>query len=269
MRYASVRGLVLPKVGFGMWSIGGRERPDAQQDSKSLEALRSAISLGYTHFDTAEMYAAGHCEELLGRALRDSKTDRSSVFITTKVSAEHLGAEAVSRSCEASLKRLQTDQIDLYLIHWPNRSIPLSETFKGLNQVQRTGKARHIGVSNFDLGLLKQAEELSESPLVTNQVPLSIFDRSYVIDGTLAYCQARDILVTAYSPLKHRRLRTDPRIAGIAAERGLTPYQIGIAWVCTHPGVITIPMSMDPKHQRDNLVAADVELSADEMAQLA
>jgi diketogulonate reductase-like aldo/keto reductase len=258
----------MPKVGFGTWSLGGRESPDAREDAKSLAALRSALTLGYVHFDTAEMYAGGHCEELLGEALRELGIDRGSVFITTKVSAENLGAADVIRACVASLKRLQMEFVDLYLIHWPNRSIPLRETFKGLNALLQSGKVHHVGVSNFDLPLIKQAEALAEAPLFTNQVPLGIFERGYQANGVLEYCQSRGILVTAYSPLKHRRVRTDSRIATIATERGLTPFQIALAWVCNQPGVITIPMSTNPRHQRDNLAAADLELTAGELAAL-
>lgn len=161
------------------------------------------------------------------------------------------------------------EYIDLYLIHWPNRSIPLKATFDGLNELRRLGKARHLGVSNFDIELLQQAEALCESPLITNQVPLSIFDRSYVSNGVLEYCRSKGLLVTAYSPLKPRRLRTDATVAKIGASRGMTAFQVGIAWLCSQPGVITIPMSRNLQHQRDNLAAADVVLTAEEMTKLA
>jgi diketogulonate reductase-like aldo/keto reductase len=269
MRYEEAPGAKLPKVGFGTWSIGGRETPDLRQDARSLAALRSALMLGYTHFDTAEMYAGGHCEELLGRAMRELRLERSAIFITSKVSAENLGAQQVLKACDASLRRLQTDRIDLYLIHWPNASIPLKATFEGLNRLMRTGKVRHLGVSNFGLGLLKQAEALSDSALLTDQVPMSIFDGSYVSNGVVEYCQSRRILVTAYSPVKHRQVRTDATLAQIAASRGLTPFQVGIAWVCNQPGVITIPMSTNPQHQRDNLDAADTVLTPEELDLLA
>src|SRR5574340_93554 len=268
MRYEEVHGLKLPKVGFGTWSIGGRENPDPRKEVTSLAALQSALMLGYTHFDTAEMYAGGHCEELLGRAIRESRLERGALFITSKVSAENLSAQGVVQACTASLSRLHTAYIDLYLIHWPNRSIPLSETFKGLNQLRRSGKVRHLGVSNFDIALLKQAEALSETPLLTNQVPMSIYDRSNVENGVLEYCRSRGILVTAYSPIKHRKLQTDGTLKTLAADRGLTPHQVALAWVCSQSGVITIPMSANPVHQRGNLVAADVVLTPDEMGKL-
>ncbi len=181
---------------------------------------------------------------------------------------EHLAAASVLRACNASLRRLGTDYIDLYLIHWPNRSIPLQDTFEGLNQLTRTGKVRSLGVSNFDLELLKQAAALSASPLLTNQVSMSLGDRSSVRNGVLDYCQTNEIVLTAYSPLKHAKLRTDSAVQEIAASRGLTRYQVGIAWLCSQPEVITIPMSADAQHQRENLEAADVVLTPEEMQKL-
>jgi diketogulonate reductase-like aldo/keto reductase len=268
MRYEEAQGVQVPKVGFGTWGIGGRETHDRGQDSESLSALRSALTLGYTHFDTAESYAAGHSEELLGRAIQDLRMERTSLFITSKAKPENLSAKSVVAACEASLRRLKTGYLDLYLIHWPNRSIPLAETFKGMNQLKRDGKVRHLGVSNFDLELLREAQALSDSRLMANQVPMSISERSYINNGVLGYCQANNILLTAYSPVKHVRKRSWPAVAQIAAGRGLTESQVAIAWLCSQPAVITIPMSADPQHQRVNLEAADIMLTPEEMQQL-
>jgi diketogulonate reductase-like aldo/keto reductase len=255
-------------VGFGTWNIGGAETADRSKDADSLAALRSALALGYTHFDTAEMYAAGHCEELLGRAIREAGADRSSLFITSKVTPDNLTATRLLKACDASLKRLDTEYLDLYLIHWPSRSIPLSDSFAALNQLLRVGRIRHVGVSNFDVELLRAAQALSERPLLTNQVPMSVFDRSYVRNGVMDYCREHGILITAYSPVKHRRLRNDAAVASIASTRGLTPAQIGISWLCCQEGVITIPMSVNPQHQLENLAAGDVVLTPDEIRRL-
>ncbi len=268
MRFEEARGVRLPKVGFGTWSIGGGEAANRNRDKWSLDALSSALALGYTHFDTAELYAVGHCEELLGRAMREVGVDRAGLFITTKVKPEHLAAASVLRACDASLRRLDTDYIDLYLIHWPNRSIPLQDTFEAMNQLTRTDKVHHVGVSNFDLELLKRAEALSASPLLTNQVPMSLSDRTCVRNGVLEHCRANHIALTAYTPVKQSKLRTDPAVGEIAVSRGLTPHQVAIAWLCTQPGVITIPMSADPVHQRQNLEAADILLTHEEMHRL-
>src|SRR5512144_3265071 len=119
MKYETVHGVSLPKIGFGTWNIGGGSYADTSLDPASLAALRSALNVGYTHFDTAEGYAAGHSEELVGRAIREANAKRESLFITTKVSPEHLQYDQILRSCENSLRRLGLDYIDLYLIHWP------------------------------------------------------------------------------------------------------------------------------------------------------
>jgi diketogulonate reductase-like aldo/keto reductase len=269
MRYEDLHGVRLPKVGFGTWSIGGRETADHSQDARSLEVLGSALAIGYTHFDTAETYAAGHCERLLGRAIRVQGIDRATLFITSKVKPENLAAKDVLKACDGSLKRLDTSYIDLYLVHWPNRSVPLEDPFKALNELRRSAKIRNIGVSNFDLALLKKAKALCETPLLTNQVPMSLFERSYVRNGVLDYCQNNGILLTAYSPVKHARLRKDPVVTKVAATRGLTPSQVGIAWLCSQPCVITIPMSANAQHQRENIAAADVVLTPQEMRALA
>ena len=268
MQYETLQSIQIPKIGFGTWSIGGGMSPDHSKDKRSLVALRSALEEGYTHFDTAEMYASGHSEELLGEAVRESGVPREELFITSKVSASHLRYDDVLRACENSLRHLSMDYLDLYLIHWPSGNIPLEETFKALNQLVREGRVRHLGVSNFDIRLLKQAQAESEAPLLTNQVPYSLGDRSYVRNGVLEYCQENDILLTAYSPVKDGRLQVNSTVQAIAGARSATPYQIALAWLVSQPRVITIPMSFNPDPIAENFAAADIEMSADEIEQL-
>jgi diketogulonate reductase-like aldo/keto reductase len=258
----------IQKIGFGTWRIGGGSFPDRSQDKRALAALHSAIKLGYTHFDTAEMYGGGHSEVLLGRAIRESKVKRKDLFITSKVTPAHLRFDDVLRACDGSLGRLDVDYLDLYLIHWPSESIPLEQTFRALNQLVAGGKVKHLGVSNFDLALLKKSQSLSETPIVTNQVPYSLSDRSYVRNGVLEYCQANHILLTAYSPIKEGHLKVDPVLEMVATAHRVTPYQVALAWLVHQAGVITIPMSFDPQHQAENFAAADIDLTAAEMQQL-
>jgi diketogulonate reductase-like aldo/keto reductase len=261
MKYEIIRGLQIPKIGFGTWRIGGGSSPNRSLDSKSLAALRSALELGYTHFDTAEMYADGHSEELIGQAVRESRIPREALFITSKVQPFHLRYDDVLKSCAASLHRLGMDHLDLYLIHWPGLGIKLADTFRALNRLVREGRVKHLGVSNFNLKLLKQSQGLSETPLLTNQVPYSLSDRSYVKNGMLEYCQQNDILLTAYSPVDEGRLKVTPALGSAVEAHSATPYQIALAWLVSQPRVIAIPMSFDPKHQRENLEAADIQLS--------
>ncbi|HEX9017922.1 MAG TPA: aldo/keto reductase [Anaerolineaceae bacterium] len=268
MRYETLRDLRIPKIGFGTWSIGGRDAPDPSSDEASRKALISALELGYTHFDTAESYAAGHAEELLGAVIRDTRAQRQLLFITTKVAPDHLKPADVRRCCEASLRRLQMEYIDLYLIHWPRLGMKLAETFGALNQLVREGKVRHLGVSNFNLKLLKQAVSLSETPLLTDQVSYSIPDRTYVKNGVLAYCQENAILLTAYTPVKRRNIKSNKALKALAQAHDATPQQIALAWLATQPRVIAIPMSANPQHQAENLRAGDMELTPEEMAEL-
>lgn len=268
MKFETVRGLSLPKIGFGTWSIGGGSRADRSQDAKSLAALRSALELGYTHFDTAEMYAAGHCEELIGQALKDTKTPRERVFITSKVSPEHLVSDQIRKSCEASLQRLDVAYIDMYLIHWPRLGMHLDESFDHLNKLITAGKVKHLGVSNFNLKLLKQSQAASESHILTNQVSYSLADRSYVKNGVLVYCQQNDILLTAYSPLDQGGFRSNQTLDFIARTHSATAEQIALAWLVSQRRVITIPMSFDPVHQRENLGSVELSLSDEQIEQL-
>lgn len=230
-----------------------------------MAALRAALETGYTHFDTAEAYASGHAEELIGRAVRETNTQREDVFITSKVSEEHLQYDTVLRSCENSLRHLNMDYIDLYLIHWPGSiGTKYEETFRALNKLVRDGKVKYLGVSNFKLKLLKQAQALSETPILTNQIPYSLPNKTYVENDVIEYCQQNDILVTAYTPVKFRNLKVNKTIKDVADAHSATPFQIALAWLVAQPRVITIPMSYDPQHIRENFAAADIELTEEE-----
>ena len=269
MEHETINNLTLPKIGFGTWKIGGGSTPDPTLDSVSMTALRSALETGYTHFDTAEVYADGHSEELISRALRETKTPRENIFLTSKVDPAHLRYNDLLKACEGSLRRLNTEYIDLYLIHWPPRfGTNLDDAFRALNKLVQEGKVKHLGVSNFDLKLLKRSQELSETPIVTNQVPYRIPDRSYVKNGVLEYCQQNDILLTAYSPVKFRGVKDNEALVKIAKSHSATPFQIALAWLISQPRVITIPMSFNPKHIKENFDAADIKLSRREIEEL-
>jgi diketogulonate reductase-like aldo/keto reductase len=265
MKYETIHNLTLPKIGFGTWTIGGETSSDPTTDSASTTALHSALEVGYTHFDTAEYYASGHAEELLGHAVRETKTKRENLFITSKVSPEHLDHDNVLKSCENSLRRLGMETIDLYLIHWPRVGMNLEEAFRALNKLVRDGKVKHLGVSNFKLKLLKQAQSFSETPIVTNQVPYSLPNHTYVENGVIEYCQQNDILITAFSPVKFRSIRVNKALGAVAKSYDATPFQIALAWLVSQPRVITIPMSFNPAHIKENFDAADIELTQTEI----
>ena len=268
MKYETIHRLSIPKLGFGTWKIGGGSYADPKLDSASLTALRSALEIGYIHFDTAEMYGDGHAEELIAQAIRELNVKRENLFVTSKVLPAHLKYEDVLKACENSLRRLRMEYIDLYLIHWPQAGMKLEETFRALNKLVRDGKVRNLGVSNFNLRLLKESLAVSETPLISNQVPYSLSDRSYVDNGVLEYCQQNDILLTAYEPVDKGRLNISRALQSIAGAHSATPYQIALAWLVYQPRVITIPMSYNPRHIRENFEAADIELTEEEFRTL-
>jgi diketogulonate reductase-like aldo/keto reductase len=268
MKTETIHNTTVPKIGFGTGLLGGTLLPFRWRDAHWLAAIRSALELGYTHIDTAEFYSLGYSEELIGRAMTAAGIKRETLFITSKVWPNHLRYDKVLRACKNSLRRLNMNYLDLYLVHWPNSRVPLKETFRALNQLVRDGKVRHIGVSNFDTSLLKEAQSLSETPLFANQIPYSLTNRTYAQNGVIEYCQKNDILVTAYTPIDHGRVRGTEVIQSVAEAHHATPHQIALAWLIAQPRVIAIPMSFNPQHQKANLQAGEIELGKTEMEQL-
>jgi diketogulonate reductase-like aldo/keto reductase len=258
-----ITGEEIPVLGLGTWRMGGSLQPDYSQDNQVVEILQTAIQLGYTHIDTAEIYAGGHTEELVGRASK--KFPRESLFITTKIWHANLSFASVHGSFDASLKRLDSDYIDMCLIHYPDPATPLRETFDALNELVAHGKIRYIGVSNFDLRQMQEAQALSDSPITTNQVPYNLYRHTYRKNGVINYCQEQGILVTAYSPFDRGVVLDDPEVGKIASSYGKTAAQIALAWLIYQPGVITIPMSGDPSHLRSNLDALDIQFSSHDL----
>jgi len=273
MRYETFYdGKRIPVIGLGTWTVGGGMSADYSRDAEYVQLVQAALEMGYTHIDTAEMYGAGHAEELVGKAVRDycreSGIAREELFVTTKVSPSHLGYGDVLEALERSLHRLGMDYVDLFLIHWPNSSIPLAETFRALNELVEKGSAKRVGVSNFDLGQLREACELSETPVATNQVEYNLLQRSPRRTGLLDYCREHDILLTAYEPLGKGRLMRHSGLAEIAERSGVHKAQLALAWLLRQEKVITIPMSASEMHLRENLLAPELDLSEETYAEL-
>lgn len=267
MKFASLyNGERIPKLGLGTWRIGGGMNPNRLQDSEMVKVLQAAIEMGYTHLDTSEMYAGGHTEELIGKAVQGFT--REKVFITTKVWSSHLHYRDVHKACEGSLKRLGLETIDLYLIHWPNPDVPLEETFQALNELIEEGKIHHLGVCNFNLEMLQQAQALAKTPIATDQVPYSLRTRTYVLNGVLEYCQKNKILLTAYSPIEQGSVLESAQLQAIARRHGATTAQVALAWLVRQPNVIAIPMSSNLEHLRSNLEALDLDLFPDDLERL-
>lgn len=255
-------GTLIPAIGLGTWQLGGRESPDYSTDGEAINTLETAFELGYTHIDTAEHYGGGHCEELIGMAMKNFP--RTRFFVVSKAWPDHLSREELPKSVKASLKRLNLEQIDLYLIHWPNPEIPLRETLETLSELKRLGFIKHIGVSNFDYPLLKEAVGLSKEPLVCNQVLYNIEDREPEA-RLLPYCQENKITLTAYTPLRRLVLSEHVRLKleKVARENNASVPQVMIAWLISKEGVITIPKASRYKHMKANIEAAELSLSAE------
>src|SRR6266481_6310427 len=193
----------IPEVGMGTWGMGGGMRADSSRDSESIDALKLGLELGMTLVDTAEMYGAGHSEEVVSRALEDW---RKPVFVASKVSPSHFGYDDILRSAKRSLERLRMKQMDLYQLHWPNPRVPIVETMKAMEKLVRDGMARYIGVSNFSVDQMREAQAaLSKEAIVSNQVEYSPVDRG-VEEEILPYCEREKLTLIAYSPLGQGRV---------------------------------------------------------------
>ncbi len=263
-------GFAMPAIGLGTWQMGGREtRNPADNGDRSVQALMEGLRMGYTHIDTAEMYAGGFAEEIVGRAIADFRRDR--IFLTTKVWKTHLKYDEVLRAAEGSLKRLGTDYVDLYLIHQVNDEVPLEETMRAMNRLQSEGVVRNIGVSNFSVERLKRAQACSETPIAANQVHYNLKVREAECSGMLEYCQENDLMLIAWRPLQKGGMLGDemPKILlDLAADYGKTPSEIALSWLLMQKNVVTIPMSQNPRHLKRNLEAASWSMSQEDFLRL-
>lgn len=226
--------------------------------SREIVALRTGIDLGMTLIDTAELYADGRAEAVVAEAVRGR---RDEVFIVSKVLPTNATAAGTVRSCEASLKRLDTDRIDLYLLHW-RREVPLEETVAGFEQLVAAGKIRAWGVSNFNVSDL---ENLPPGSIpAANQILYNVTRRGPEAD-LLPYCVAAGISVMAYSPIEKGQLLQHPAIVDVARERGCTPAQVALAWAVRDGNTVAIPKASSLEHVRQNAAALDLVLSEEEI----
>ena len=253
----------IPEVGMGTWGMGGGMQADSSGDSESIEALKLGLELGMTLVDTAEMYGAGHSEEVVSRALEDW---RKPVFVASKVSPSHFGYEELLRSARKSLDRLRVKQMDLYQLHWPNPRVPIVETMKAMEKLVRDGMVRNIGVSNFSVVQMKEAQAaLSREEIVSNQVEYSLVDRA-VEETILSYCQREKVTLIAYSPLGQSRIakgRGGPFkiLDEIATRLGKSRSQVALNWLLWHESVVVIPKASDKKHVVENAAVSGWKLS--------
>jgi diketogulonate reductase-like aldo/keto reductase len=226
--------------------------------AREVATLTLGLDLGMTLIDTAEMYGDGGAEEIVGTAIADRRDD---VFVVTKVYPHNAGRKSAIAACERSLRRMRTDRIDLYLLHWPGR-IPLAETVDAFERLRAAGKILRWGVSNFDVAAMRALSALPEGRhCATNQVLYHLSERGIEWD-LLPWMRERRMPVMAYSPLGQGALLRSRKLAAIASRLGATPAQVALAWLLRAPDVIAIPATADAGHARANRVAATIALDA-------
>jgi len=253
-------GEALPVLGQGTWMMGEAHG----SRSAEVSALRLGIDLGMTLIDTAEMYAAGGAETVVAEAIAGRRDD---LFLVSKVLPSNASRAATMRACEASLRRLGTDRIDLYLLHWRG-SVSLAETVDAFEALKAAGKIRHWGVSNFDADDMDELARLTAGGAVqTNQVLYNLATRGIEFD-LLPQARAAGLPIMAYSPVAQGDLVADGRLSAVAERHGATPAQVALAFVLSRPGVIAIPKATQPQHVSANRAAADLALSAADLAEL-
>jgi len=256
---ALANGETIPVLGQGTWCMA--EKPRSRESE--ISALRRGLELGMRLVDTAEMYADGASEELVGEALAGR---RDEVFLVSKVLPQNASRRGTIAACERSLQRLGTDRLDLYLLHWRG-SVPLDETVEALTRLKRDGKIRHWGVSNFDLDDMRELEALAGGEAVVNQVLYNLTRRGIEYD-LLPWCRSSGIAVMAYSPIEQGKLLGHPVLRQIAARHDATAAQVALSWVLRQQGVVAIPKAGRSVHVEENREAAELALTQADLAEL-
>jgi diketogulonate reductase-like aldo/keto reductase len=253
-------GIEVPVIGQGTWRMG----EDRGAHRQELEALRLGLDLGLTHVDTAEMYGDGGAERLVGEAIAGR---RDQVFLVTKVLPSNASYQGTLRACEASLRRLKTDHVDVYLLHWWSDAHPIGDTMRAMAELVARGRTRFVGVSNFDVAQLEAARRaLGRERLACNQVLYHLRDRSVEKD-VLPHCEREDIAVVGYTPLAKGGFLRGP-VADVARRHGRTPRQVALNFLTRRPSLFTIPKASQPDHVRENAAALDFQLTAADVAAL-
>lgn len=254
-------GVEVPIIGQGTWMIDG----DPETESRAIQTLRLGLDLGMSHIDTAEMYGEGHVEELVGETISGR---RDEIFLVSKVLPSNASYEGTLKACERSLKRLKTDWLDLYLLHWRG-SYPLSETMRAMEKLVAEGLVKYIGVSNFDVEDLMEAEEVLQTEQITcNQVLYNLRDRG-IERRLLPYCSKKRIAVMGYAPFGHGNFPTPSSREGkllleIGRIHNRTPKQVALNYLTRHPSTFTIPKTTRVERVKENSGGVEWQLTEDE-----
>ena len=273
------RGAKIPVLGIGTWTMGGQEKADGEFDTENVFVLREAIKLGITYIDTAEFYGNGHAEELVGQSIEEDRRER--LFITTKVSVTNLKYDDVISAAKRSLKRLKTGYIDLYLIHAPNRDIPIEETTRAMDYLVEKKLVKLIGVSNFSVEQIEEAQQSTRHKIVANQIEYNLLTREkgtgkipWTTDNMesriIPYCHKNGIIVIAYRPLANGELAKPgiQIIDTLSRKYHKTPAQIAINWLVSKPNIVTIPKAANIEHIKENLGAIGWRMSEEDTYKL-
>ncbi|TCP10662.1 diketogulonate reductase-like aldo/keto reductase [Crenobacter luteus] len=253
-------GVKVPALGQGTWFMGEQRARRADE----IAALQHGIDLGMTLIDTAEMYGDGATEELVGEALAGR---RDEAFLVSKVYPWNASRKGTRQACERSLKRLKTDRIDLYLLHWRG-NVPFRDTIAAMEELVAEGKIRYWGVSNLDTDDMDELYELLDGERCqVDQVLYNLTRRGPEYD-LLPWCRERRMPIMAYSPIEQGRVPVDGALADVAARHGVSPYQVALAWVLRDDKVIAIPKAARVEHVAENRAALDIALDADDLAAL-
>jgi diketogulonate reductase-like aldo/keto reductase len=253
-------GETVPAFGLGTWHMG----EDRRRAAEETEAVRLGIELGMNLIDTAEMYGNGRAEEIVAEA---AKGMRDRLFIVSKVLPYNASTRGVIEACERSLKRLGTDRIDLYLLHWRG-SVPLADTLAGFERLRRDGKIRHHGVSNFNTEDMREWVALTGGETVAaNQILYNLNRRGPEFE-LIPWCRERGVAIMAYSPLEQGRMLNNRGLREVASRHGATPAQVALAWLLRQQGMIVIPKATKLDHVRENRAAADLRLDDEDLAAL-
>ena len=252
-------GTTVPALGQGTWMMA----EDPSRRRQEIAALREGVELGLTLIDTAEMYADGESERLVGEAIAGM---RERAFLVSKAYPQNASAKRLPRACEASLERLGTDRLDLYLLHWRG-SVPLAETVEAMERLVAAGKIVRWGVSNLDANDMEELVAAGGERCQTDQILYNLTRRGPEHD-LIPWLAERRMPVMAYSPVEQGRLLAHRGLTAIALERGVTPAQVALAWLLARDGVIAIPKAGSAAHVRENRAAADLDLSDTDLARL-
>lgn len=259
----------MPVYGFGTWMMGGGFNRDPDNDDEAdIKAIKTAIEEGITHIDTAESYAEGYAEKLVAEAIKGY--DRSKLFLVSKVKPENLKYDDLIRSAKASLERLQTNYLDLYLIHRPNPAIPLKETMRAMDTLVEEGLIKYIGISNFSVATTEEAQSYTKYKIVANQVHYNLKFREPEQSGLLDYCQKKDIMLIAWRPVQKGLLvgKGIQILDEMARKYAKTPAQIAINWLISQPNVVTLSKTTSIAHLKENLGAVGWEMEEEDIEKL-